>query len=625
MGLISNFGRDLGLRQIGRWATMTVLIGAVAAAGAIVFDQVQLAVEEKFLIGWANFVPPGHHEVPPDQVEPVAEYHTIPMLLDRQEIVWWAIILVPMLGGLISGALVFLLAPEAEGHGTDAVIRSYHREWGKIRWHVPLVKLLASAITIGSGGSAGREGPIAQIGAGFGSWLGTLLRLSEREKRTLVLAGVAAGIGAMFRAPLGGAFFAAEVLYRRLEFEAESLIPGMMASILSYSLFCVYSGTGFTEIFSIPNGMEFNNPLELGLYAVVAIFLALLGAVYVHVFYFVKERVFRPMPIPALLKPMIGGGLVGGIAVFFPAILGVSYGYLLGPLWATTPSSWEEIQGPVLFFLSLGLLKILATSITIGSGGSGGVFAPSLVIGGSFGAVFGLVFAYLFPGVVSQPGTYVLVGMGAFFSGVAKVPFASLIMVCELTSGYGLLVPLMLATAVTYVFTQQKVSIYREQVAGRIDSPAHRDEFMVDILQQVQVREVMIPFPEPLAIPDDTLLGEVLKRSTQVAHQVFVVTNEDHEAVGVISLDDVRSYYYQSEMGNLVIAGDIARPLETLSPDDDLNTALQRLVLADFEEYPIVEEKEPGRVIGLVSRRDVLKAYNQRLKDRPEVSDTPFL
>jgi CIC family chloride channel protein len=612
---------DLGLRQVGRWAAMTVLVGAVAAAGAIVFDMLQVFVETHFLEGIAHYSPPGHGRAP----APVGlEGQAVWDLTERDRIVKWGLVLVPMLGGLVAGLLVHFFAPEAEGHGTDAVIKSYHREGGRIRAQVPIIKLLASAITIGSGGSAGREGPIAQIGAGFGSWLASILRLSERERRTLVLAGVAAGVGAMFQAPLGGALFAAEVMYRRLEFESEALIPGVMASILSYSLFCLYSGKGFSVIFDIPEGMMFNNPVELILYGVVGLFMAMAGALYVKTFYFSRNRVFGPLPVPRALKPMIGGALVGCLALFFSPILGVSYGHLVPALWASSPETWSQTQGMILFFLALGFLKIIATSLTIGSGGSGGVFAPSLVIGGSFGAVFGLLFGYLFPGLVSQPGTYVLVGMGAFFSGVAKVPFTSLIMVCEMTSGYGLVVPLMLATAITYVFMTQRCTIYSEQVGSRFDSPAHQGEFMFDVLQHVKVREVMVPLPEVLTIEEETPLGQVLELSTQTSHQTFPVRNGAGEAVGVVSLEDVRSYYYQSELGQLIIAGDIDRPLEKLTPEDDLNTALQKLVQAGFEEYPVAEEETPGKVVGLISRRDLLSAYRKKFRERSLPSESVF-
>jgi len=608
------FSADLGLYQIGRWTAITILVGAVAAMGAIAFDLIQVFLETHLLSDLANYHPPGH------SLEDGQELIAWPAF-DHSSRVYWAILLIPALGGLVGGLLVYLFAPEAEGHGTGAVIRAFHQEGGKIRPQVPIIKLLASAITIGTGGSAGREGPIAQIGAGFGSWLGTLLRLPDRERRTLLLAGVSAGVGAMFRAPLGGALFAAEVLYRKPEFEFEALIPCFMASILSYSLFCMYSGHGFSAIFSIPTeGMHFANPIELVLYGLVGIFLVLAGHAYIKALQFSRQKVFGSVAIPRMFKPALGGLFVGVLACFFPAILGVSYGYLEWPIWQQAPTSWAAAQGPILFFLLLGVLKIVATSLTIGSGGSGGVFAPSIVIGGSFGAAFGLFFGYLLPETVTHPGTFVLVGMGGFFSGVAKVPITSLIMVCEMTTGYGLVVPLMLVTGVTYSLTKQSSTLYPEQVPSRIDSPAHAGEFMIDILERVKVSEIMLPLSDVTLIYENTSLGEVLKISTQSARQTFPVMDEATHITGVVSLDDVRSYYYQSEMGDLIIAGDIIRPVEKIGPEDDLNSALQKLMLEGFEEYPVLSDEEEGEVVGLITRRDLLATYSRKFREMKDAS-----
>ncbi|MCA9437703.1 MAG: chloride channel protein, partial [Candidatus Omnitrophica bacterium] len=535
--------------RVGRWFIMAMAIGTIAATGALVFEKVQDFVETRFLGEMSGFHPPhphttvpGDYPPPHDTLEPGASGW------GRSYTSGFFLVLIPTLGGLVSGFLIYIFAPEAEGHGTDSVIKSYHRQGGRIRWQVPLVKLFASAITIGSGGSAGREGPIAQIGAGFGSLLGSWTKVSDREKRILVLAGVAAGIGAMFKAPLGGALFAAEVLYRDPEFEYEALIPAFISSILAYSLYCLFSGSGFNTIFSIPVGMKFTEPVELIFYGVMGVFLALVGILYVKSFSFFRHKVFAPMPIPNLFKPMLGGFILGLLALAFPQILGVSYGYLEEPLTSHDPATRDIAFRTASLFLLLGFLKIYSTCLTIGSGGSGGVFAPSLVIGGSFGAAFGTLFAYYSPDYVSQPGAYVLVGMGGFFSGVAKVPITALIMVCEMTSGYGLVVPLMLVTAVTYVLTPNGSSIYEEQVQRRIDSPAHAGEFMIDVLENVRVSEVMEPLPEVVTIREDTPLGEVLKLSTETVHQAFPVMNHEGKLAGVVSLDDVRSYYYESEL-----------------------------------------------------------------------------
>lgn len=585
---------------------MAMVIGAIAAGAAILFEKVQAVIETNFLEEKAGFYPPHPHSSGEEAGRTASGW-------GRSYTSAFFLILIPTLGGLASGLLVFFVAPEAEGHGTDGVIRSFHRSGGKIRWQVPVVKLFASAVIIGSGGSAGREGPIAQIGAGFGSLLGSALRLSDRERRILLLAGVAAGVGAMFRAPLGGALFAVEVLYRDPEFEFEAIIPAFISSLFAYSLYCMFSGHGFTSVFTIPVGMKFTEPVELLFYGILGIVLTLVGMLYIKSFSFFHKQVFPSIPLPKWLKPAFGGLLIGVLALSFPQILGVSYGYLDEPLnLPHVPASWEEAMRYVLLFATLGLLKILATSLTIGSGGSGGVFAPSLVIGGSIGAACGILFAYFWPSIVSQPGAYVLVGMGGFFSGVAKVPITSLIMVCEMTSGYGLVVPLMLVTAVTYVLTPNDCSIYEEQVSRRVDSPAHSGEFMVDVLEKVRVGEIMDPLSEVPTIHEETPLGEVLKLSTLNPHQAFPVLDNEGSLVGMVSLEDVRSYYYESELGNLIIAGDVVRPIDPITPKNDLNTALQRLVRDASEEYPVVDTKDPRKLVGLISRRHVLDAYRRK-------------
>lgn len=597
---------NLEFNRIGRWFFMAMVIGAVAAGGAILFEKVQLFVETNLLEAKAGFYPPHPHSKTGEEIRPGSGW-------GRSYTSAFYLVLIPALGGLASGLLIFAFGREAEGDGTDGVLRSFHQQGGKIRWQVPVVKLFASAIVIGTGGSAGREGPIAQIGAGFGSSLGSMLKLSDRERRILLLAGVAAGVGAMFKAPLGGALFAVEVLYRDPEFEFEAIIPAFISSLFAYSLYCFFSGYGFDSIFTIPMGMKFTEPVELIFYGVLGIVLALVGILYVKSFTFFRETVFPAVPIPRMFKPMLGGFLLGLLALGFPQILGVSYGYLDDPLnLPHVPAGSDEVLRYVFLFGALGLLKILSTSLTIGSGGSGGVFAPSLVIGGSIGAACGMLFSFISPSIVTQPGAYVLVGMGGFFSGVAKVPITALIMVCEMTSGYGLVVPLMLVTAVTYVLTPNDCSIYDEQVSRRVDSPAHSGEFMVDVLEKVKVGDIMDPLSEVPTIHEGTPLGEVLKLSTENPHQAFPVLDDEGFLVGMVSLEDVRSYYYESELGNLIIAGDVVRPIDPITPKNDLNNALQKLVREASEEYPVVDAKDPRKLVGLISRRHVLDAYRRK-------------
>ena len=331
---------------------------------------------------------------------------------------------IPALGGLISGLIVFNFAPEAEGHGTDAMIDSFHRKKGVIRRRVPLIKTIASAITIGSGGSAGKEGPIAQIGAGFGSFLASVLKVSDRERRIMLLAGAAGGIGAIFKAPLGAALFATEVLYRKEDFEFEAIIPCTLSSIVAFMVFTFHDGNA--TVFHIP-AFSLATPGQLPFYAVLGVLCALVAFPYIKFFYGSRDRFFRRLNIPKSIKPAIGGLMVGIIALFLPEVLGGGY-----------PWMQSAIDGHLAIRLMAVLIvaKIAATSFTISSGGSGGVFAPSLFIGSMLGGAFGNLCQRFFPHIITEPGAFVLVGMGGFFAGVAKVPIAALIMVAEMTGGY---------------------------------------------------------------------------------------------------------------------------------------------------------------------------------------------
>ena len=412
------------------------VVGIVAGIGAIAFYIATRLVEHYALGVLAGYYPEPHPGGEPSFTWLVVWDH--PLYL-------WLLLLIPTLGGLISGVLVFTLAPEAEGHGTDAVIAAYHHRQGQIRPRVPLVKIVASAVTLGTGGSGGREGPIAQIGAGFGSLLANMLRLRPAERRVLMAAGMGAGIAAIFRAPLAGTMFAAEVLYRSPEFEPEVIIPAGMASVVSYCIFGAY--TGWKPLFTIPD-LTFTNPWQLGPYLLLALFMVLLAMLYTRSFYGCK-RLFDRLPIRRHFRPAIGAfltGLVGVVLYLLAQRCGVdapqkmlavlAFGYS-----AIQEAVTQDANVGAVILLTIALGKILTTSLTIGSGGSGGVFGPSMVIGGCGGGALGILFNHLWPGLVPHPASFVIVGMAGFFAAAAKTPFSTLIIVSEMTGGYYLLLP----------------------------------------------------------------------------------------------------------------------------------------------------------------------------------------
>jgi len=580
------------LESTGRVMLYSAVVGVVAGLGAAGF-YVALDWVKGYALGQVEgYYPPASGSEP--TVHP-------PQLPEH----WWAVLLVPTLGGLACGLLVYSFAPEAEGHGTDAMVRVFHSVKGKIRARVPAVKTIASVLTIGTGGSAGREGPIAQIGAGFGSFLADKIGLSDWERRMLILAGAAGGIGAIFRAPLGGALFAVEVLYASTAIEFSAIVPCVVASVIAYSVFASIFGPGLA--FSTDPGLSFGGPAELPFYLAFAVVCAVVGFFYVWCFYGMRNHVFRRLPIPNHFKPAIGGFLLGGLALAFPQIMAGGYGWIQEAINGNANLTWQ-------FMAILVVAKILATSLTISSGGSGGVFAPSLFIGAMLGGAFGLACHNFFPDLAPQPAAFVLVGMGGFFAGVAKVPLTALIMVSEMSGSYTLLVPLMLVSVISVAVLSSRWSLYEEQVNSLVDSPAHLGDFVVDVLEGIRVREVYKPYRRASLIREDMPLPQVLHLVASSSDSYFPVVDKDDRLVGVFSLHDIRSALVGNGAGNLILASDLATsPAATVTPDDNLHTVLRYYMQKHIEEIPVVDPEEPGRVICMLRRDEVIAAYDQQM------------
>jgi CIC family chloride channel protein len=462
-----------------KWVVLGVLIGVVAGVGAIAFFSAIEWSTKLFLGGIAGLTPP----------LPLGEGQTVASTASRR----WLIPVVTTVGGLLAGLIVFSLAPEAEGHGTDAAIDAFHERGGRIRARIPPIKLIASAITIGSGGSAGREGPTAQIAAGFGSWLGDFFHLSPQDRRIAVAAGIGAGIGAIFKAPLGGAILAAEILYIR-DFEVEAIVPGFIASVIGYTIFGAWAG--WTPVFGSGLGFQFESPSSLLWYAILGLLAGVGGIAYAKTFYGVRDF-FRKIRIPPHFKPAIGGLAVGIIALAFPQVLSMGYG------WLQLAINGNTAQLAVGTMLALVALKIVSTSLSIGSGGSGGVFAPGLFIGGMLG---GGMWSLLHGHVAWMPANsepFVIVGMMALFGGVAKAPIAVILMVAQMTNELSMVVPAMMATTIAYLVSGN-VSIYESQVKTRADSPAHRAEYGIPLIQTITVADAMRT-NVITAAPDETI------------------------------------------------------------------------------------------------------------------------
>ncbi len=565
-----------------KWVFLGALIGIVAGLGAIVFYVAINASTWLFLGQLVGLTPPG----------PSGEGDTVVVEASRK----WLLPLVVALGGLISGLIVFTLAPEAEGHGTDAAIEAFHQKGGRIRSRIPLIKLVASAVTIGSGGSAGREGPTAQIAAGFGSWLGDVFYLSPADRRTALAVGVGAGIGAIFKAPLGGAILSAEILYVR-DFELEALVPGFIASVFGYTIFGAYAG--WEPVFGEGLGLSFHDPENLIGFAILGVACGIVGILYVRMFYG-SQRIFHSIPIPPHFKPMIAGLLVGGIAIFYPEVLSMGYGWLQFAIEGDTTALAVHTM------LVLILLKIVATSLTIGSGGSGGVFAPGLFIGGMVGGAMWGLFDGTVPWIPETPAPYVIVGMVALFGGVAKAPIAVILMVAEMTNEFSMIIPAMLAVTIAYLITRD-TRIYSSQVETRADSPAHRSEFVVPLIQTVSVADAMRT-NVVTASRDDTI-AEAEER--MVSHGIRgMPVIENRRLIGIFTTSDA---FRAGRDGKTTVGEAMSTQLEVSYPADSIHMALRRMTQNGVSRLPVVSREDERDLLGMISTRDIAAALDGQL------------
>jgi CIC family chloride channel protein len=444
------------------------LLGIAGAAAAQVFTLLLRGATWLFLGVIAGYQPPGLPN----------EGGTLQEIIGPHGL--WLVPLATTVGGLLVGILLQRLAPETEGHGTDTVVHAFHRTQGTLRPRVTPIKLIASALTIGSGGSAGREGPIALAAAGIGSLYARLMQRPAADRRMLMVVGMAAGIAAIFRSPIGAALFAIEVLYLDMEFESVALLPAMLASVVAYALNGFF--VGWQPLFRVPTHLTLPRLIDNGWYLALGVAGGLVAAIVPLVFYGVRD-LFRRFPVPNELKPAIGGLGMGLLALAWPGVIAGGYG------WMQLAIDGRLAAGALLALL---LVKPMAMSLTISSGGSGGVFAPALFIGGMLGG--------LLAALTHLPAApFVVVGMAAVFSGAAHVPVASLMMVTEMTGGYTLLVPAALAVMLSYLVQRRLSSrwryqgLYEAQVPSRADSPAHHTEHLKIALRLLKEHQVLDP------------------------------------------------------------------------------------------------------------------------------------
>lgn len=572
------------IAELSQWFFLAFLVGTLTGLAAVAFeflwDIVYTGVMEHAV---------GYHPGVPPHVDVKA-----------------LLFLFPILGGLVSGYLTHRFAPEAKGLGTDAAVYAYHFNNAWIRPVVALVKALATIFSLATGGSGGREGPMVQIGAALGI-LTTRIRRELQDvqyRRILMIMGMAGGVSAIFRLPIGGAFFATEVLYRGPDLEVEALVPAILTSIMAY----VVAGSfhGWEPVFSIPP-LSFSLK-ELPLYALLAAATTLGSFFFVTLEHWTECKFNRLQVSPPYLRPAIGAALTGLLLLVFPAAASTSYEYVQFAF---------DGNLPLLFALSLFVFKALATAFTITSGGSGGTFGPSVVMGAMIGTVMGHVFHNLFPHLASSPIPYTLIGVVGFFAAGANAPIASVFMALELTGRYSMLVPALFVSTLSYLLGSTWGLYAHAQVFSRLDSPAHAADF-INILRRIRIRDLKLRKPDVMLFENEPV-ENALRRAAEINPNqecLPVLDPEGKEVVGYVFGRDLRKALWEGVLhgvGLAVLVEDaLHQDTPTLSPDETLERAMQVFFTSGLDELPVMDEG--GNLLGLLHRSDILDAYRRRVE-----------
>ncbi len=518
---------------------------------------------------------------------------------------WYVKVFAPAAGGLLVGPIVYYFAREAKGHGVPEVMEAIVLRGGSIRPRVMIAKVIASAVSIGSGGSVGREGPIVQIGSALGSTIGQFLKVTGAQLRTLVACGAAAGIAGTFNAPIAGALFSMEVILG--DFGITQFSPIVVSSVSATVVSRHFLGN--FPAFVIPK-YEMVSVFEMIPYTLLGFIAGFAALFFIYILY-KTEDLFENLKFPEMFKPVIGGVLIGLAALKFPHILGVGYDTITLSLMAKL--SWY-------FLLFLVALKIFATSVTIGSGGSGGVFAPSLFIGSSLGGFLGTVAHRLFPTLTATPGAYALVGMGAVAAGAMHAPITAIVIIFELTNNYTIILPLMVTCIISVLLTTRlkKDSIYSLKLSRRGLDLSKGQE--INILKSLKVSQVMKgEFEKVFA---NTSFRELMDLTVKSPHPNFFIVNQDDMLLGVLSINDLRSVIYDSEnLEPLLVAYDIMSPINKIfTPNDTLDIVMNSFGELNIDELPVVNNLNEKKIIGIVSKNDVINIYNREVFKRDTVN-----
>jgi CIC family chloride channel protein len=511
---------------------------------------------------------------------------------------WYILIFIPAIGGLVIYPLLNRFASEAKGHGVPEVMESIALRGGVMRPRIVLIKALASAICIGTGGSVGREGPIVQIGSAFGSTIAQILRLSPSKVRTLVGCGAAAGIAGTFNAPIAGALFALEVILR--DFGVSHFTPIVISSVIS-TVICRHFLGDMPAFIVLPYKLV--SAYELLNYGLLGLMAGAIGVTFTNLLY-KTEDFFEGLRVPGLTKPLIGGLILGSLALYFPEILGVGYEAIDKTLAG---------EMTLYFMFALILIKLIATSVTLGSGGSGGIFAPSLFLGSMTGGFLGTVFHSLFPSMTAGAGAYAMVGMGAVVSATTHAPLTGMIIIFEMTGDYKIIPPLMVACVISTVLASRLKgsSIYTEKLVRR--GVKLTEPLEINLLRKLPVTQILTP--KPATVSERTGFEDLMNFIVTTPHSEFFVLRNENQYAGTISIHHLRKVLFEGDLLNtLVIARDMAdSTYPILRPDDTLDIAMKLFTHAHINELPVVDG---GKFYGSVRKSDVLETYHQELSKR---------
>jgi len=566
-----------------KWLVLGTIVGIVAGLGAVVFYEALRLASYVFLQVIAGYSVP----------QPFSEGgHLASAHFARP----WAIPLVACGGALLGAILVFSLAPEAEGHGTDAAIAAVHHNPRGVRLRTVFVKIIASALTIGSGGSGGREGPTGQISAGFGSLLARSFDLSPEDARITVASGIGSGIGAIFGAPLGGAVLATEILYRD-DFEVEALLPAFIASIVGYAVWGSFEGFG--PLFGYVGNYKLTSAMPLLWFGVIGIIGGFVGLLYAKGFYGIAAG-FARLSLPRWVRPAIGGLLVGCIALAIPEVLGTGYG------WIQQSLGTHLLQIPLWIVLILPFARIATTGLSIGSGGSGGIFGPGMVIGAFVGAAVWRLLEPVVPSLGHDPAPYVIVGMMACFGSISRAPLAVMLMVAEMTGTLSLIVPAMLAVGLaTLIVRRNDDTIYRSQLKSRAESPAHRILTGLPLLAQVPVSEAMAPARCVLEEPSS--VSSFTRRLEESGVGAAPLVDAEGRYLGVVTLESLQERAAAPDARD----DDVAM-VATSAPvfqEARLNVVLELLTTTPQSWATVIDHDR--HVLGTIALSDIVRNYRR--------------